>query len=414
MDAVGIAERTRPPATVPANGRVPEPNPAADPAMTRAAREERAAQRRAAPEAWRRDIEALYHYDAEFPYDPGHEYEEYWTTDPNYGIEEGIHHCRFDADGVEVMADLRAHDIQRNAGYTVFDKLGDCVELETGVHYVALDGVVRRVFPDLMVLPQVGMLGMVTGPDRALRLDRGEPPPLLVLEILSYGGAQRDLDKKLRLYERLGVREYLVYDLGGKRRRGSPRELLLYRLEGGTYHRIDPEPQESTSAPEVHWSDVFGAHVRMMPDPQEECSELPETTGPPPRFQWRDTRQDRWRDRQTDAEVEREAERGRIMLERDQAALERDQAALERDQTALERDQTVLERDRAVQERTDMAVAMMRGLLSREMDAADLDRVEAAWRREAPPTDAVDRILKVQQTPNEWRSLLLPDENTDK
>ena len=251
-----------------------------------------------------------------------------------------------------------------------------------------------------MVLPQVGMLGMATGPDRALRLDRGEPPPLLVLEILSYGGAQRDLDKKLRLYERLGVREYLVYDLGGKRRRGSPRELLLYRLEGGTYHRIDPEPQESTSAPEVHWSDVFGAHVRMMPDPQEECSELPETTGPPPRFQWRDTRQDRWRDRQTDAEVEREAERGRIMQERDQAA--------------LERDQTVLERDRAVQERTDMAVAMMRGLLSREMDAADLDRVEAAWRREAPPTDAVDRILKVQQTPNEWRSLLLPDENTDK
>ena len=393
MDAAGIAERTWPPATTPANGRAPEPNPAADPTMTRAAREERAAQRRAAPEAWRRDLEALYHYDVEYPYDPGHEYEPYWTTDPNYGIEEGIHHCRFDADGVEVMADLRARDIQRNAGYTVFDKLGDCVELETGVHYAAPDGVVRRVFPDLMVLPQVGMLGMATGPDRALRLDRGDPPPLLVLEILSYGGTQRDLDKKLRLYERLGVREYLVYDLGGKRWRGAPRELLLYRLEGGAYRRIDPEPQESASDPEVHWSDVFGAHVRMRPDPEEECSELPETTGPPPRFQWRDARQGRWRDRQTDAEVEREAEQDRIMQERDQA---------------------VQERDRAVRERADMAVAMMRSLLSREMDVADLDRVEAAWYRDALPPDAVDRILKVQQAPNEWQSLLLPDKNTGK
>ena len=39
------------------------------------------------------------------------------------------------------------------------------------------------------------MPGMVTGPDHALRLNRGEPPPLPVLEILSYGGVQRDLDK---------------------------------------------------------------------------------------------------------------------------------------------------------------------------------------------------------------------------
>ncbi|MCY3657700.1 MAG: Uma2 family endonuclease [Caldilineaceae bacterium] len=393
MDSAGIAERTWPPATAPANGRAPEPNPAADPTMTRAAREERAARRRAVPEAWRWGLEALYHYDAEYPYDPGHEYEPYWTTDPNYGIEEGIHHCRFDEDGVEVMADLRVWDIQRNAGYTVIDKLGNCVELETGVYYVAPDGVVRRVFPNLMVLPQLGMLGMAVGPERALRIDQGASPPLLVLEILSYGGAQRDLDKKLRLYERLGIQEYLVYDLGGKRRRGAPRELLLYRLEDGAYRRIDPEPQESASDPEVHWSDVFDAHVRMMPDLQEEYSELPETTGPPPRFQWRDTRQGRWRDRQTDTEVEREAERDRIVQERDQAAKER---------------------DRAVQERADMAVAMMRSLLSRELAAADLDRVEEAWYRNAPPTDTVNRILKVQQAPNEWQSLLLPDKNTGK
>lgn len=66
-----------------------------------------------------------------------------------------------------------------------------------------------------------------------------------------------------------------------------------------------------------------------MPDSQEECSEPPVTTGPPPRFQWRDARQGRWRDRQTDTEVEREAERDRIVRERDQAAQERDQAVQE-------------------------------------------------------------------------------------
>ncbi len=57
---------------------------------------------------------------------------------------------------------------------------------------------------------------------------------------------------------------------------------------------------------------------------------------------------------------------------------------------------------------------MMRSLLSRELAAADLDRVEEAWYRNAPPTDAVNRILKVQQAPSAWQSLLLPDKNTDK
>ena len=252
MEAVGIAERTRPPATVAANGRAPEPHPSADPTMTRAA-----------SEAWRRDLEALYHFDPDYHYDPGHEYDLYWTTDPTYRVEERMHLCRYDADGVEVMADLRARDIQRNAGHTTFDKLGDCVELETGVHYLAPDGVVYRVHPDLMVLPRVGLLDMATGQDRALRLDRGDPSPVLVLEILSYGGMQRDLKGKLQLYERLGIPEYLVYDLGGKRRRKSPRELLLYRLVDGAYRRIDPEPKESASDPEVHWCDAFGAYIRI-------------------------------------------------------------------------------------------------------------------------------------------------------
>ena len=290
MDAVGIAERTRPPATAEANGRAPEPDHFTDPAMTRAARMERATRRRVAPEAWRLELRDLYHYTADYPYDPDHEYAWDWTTDPDYGTD-SVRLFRFDADGVMDVPDKRATGIQLAGFDTTSDRLGSRVEYETAVHYRTADGVVRRVHPDLMVLPRADMLGMATGRDRALRLDRGQPPPDLALEILSFGGMQRDLEDKLRLYARLGIREYLVYDLGGKRRRGSPRELLLFRLENGAYRRAEPEPKEADTEPEEYWSDVFGTYIRMMPDPREAFSDKPAELRPPPRFQWWDPEQ---------------------------------------------------------------------------------------------------------------------------
>ena len=423
MDAAGIAERTRPPATAEANGRAPEPRYFIDPTMTRAARAERAVRRRAAPEAWQRELQDLYHYTSEYPYDPDHEYAWDWTTDPNYGTD-SVRLFRFDANGVMDVPDKRARVIQLTAFDTTDDKLGSCVESETALHYRAADGVVRRVHPDLMVLPQAGMLGMATGRARALRLDRGDPPPALALEILSFGGMQRDLEDKLRLYEDLGIREYLVYDLGGKRRSRSPRELLLFRLEDGVYRQIEPEPKENDADPDEHWSDVFGTYIRMMPDPREGFSEKPEEYQPTPRFQWWDPERNRWRDRETDAEVEQDRvvrerdqaaqERDRVAQERDRVTQERDQAAQERDRAAQERDRAAQERDQAVQEQTNMAVAMLRSLLSRELASTDLNRVEEAWHRYGSPSDVVNRILKVQETPIEWQALLLPGENDDK
>ncbi len=377
MDAAGIAERTRPPATAEANGRAPESRHFTDPTMTRAAREARATRRRAAPEAWRLELRDLYHYTSEYPYDPDHEYAWDWTTDPDYGTD-SVRHFRFDADGVMDMADIRAQDMQRTAFHTTVDKLGDCVERETAVHYRAADGVVRQVVPDLMVLPQAGVLGMTTGRERALRLDRGASPPVLALEILSFGGTQRDLEHKRQLYAELDIREYLVYDLGGKRRRGSPRELLMFRLENGIYRKMEPEPKESDADPDEYWSEVFDAYIRMMPDPREAFSDKPAELSPPPRFQWWDPERNRWRDAETDAEVEQ--------------------------------DRVVQERDQVAQERTDLAVAMMRNLLSRELTPTDMDRIEDAWRRDGPPTEAANRILKVQDAPNEWQSLLLPSQ----
>lgn len=61
------------------------------------------------------------------------------------------------------MVGSRVLRIQLAAFQTAFDKLGDCVELETGIHYRAPDDVVCWVVPNLMArLP-----GMAPGPDRA-------------------------------------------------------------------------------------------------------------------------------------------------------------------------------------------------------------------------------------------------------
>ena len=388
MDAAGIAERTRPPATAEANGCAPEPNFFTDPTMTRAARTARGAHRRADPEAWQLELRDLYHYTSEYPYDPDHEYAWDWTTDPDYGTD-SVRLFRFDADGVMDVPDKRTGDMLYAAFHTASHKLGNGVERKTPVHYRAADGVVRQVVPGLTVLPRAGMLGMATGRDHALRLHRGNPPPTLALEILPFGGMQRDLEDRLRLYAELGIREYLVYDLGGKRRQGSPRELLMFRQENGVYRQAEPKPKETDADPDEHWSDVFGACIRMMPDPREASSEKPEEYRPTPRLQWWDPERNRWRDRETDAEVKQ-------------------------DRLVRENDRVMRERDQSTQERTNMAIATMRGLLSRKLAPADLDRVEEAWRRDNPPTNAVDRILKVQEAPNAWRSLLLPGANHDK
>ena len=422
MGAAGIAERTRPPATAEANGHTSEPGPFTDPTMTRTAREERAARRRADPEAWRLELRDLYHYTSEYPYDPDHEYAWDWTTDPDYGTD-SVRLFRFDVDGAMDMPDKRMGDMLYAAFHTASHKLGNGVERKTAVHYRAADGVVHQVVPDLTVLPQAGMLGMATGRDRALRLHRGDPPPTLALEILPFGGMQRDLEDRLRLYAELGIREYLVYDLGGKRWQGSPRELLMFRLEDGVYRQAEPEPKEADADPDEHWSDVFDACIRMMPDPRATSSEKPEEYRPTPRLQWWDLERNRWRDRETDAEVEQDRivretdrivqENNRIMRERDQAARERDRIVRERNRAVRERDRAVRERDRIVQEWTDMAVTMMRSLLSHELAPADLDRVEEVWRRDSPPTDAVNCLLKVQEAPDAWHSLLLPNGNND-
>ena len=379
-----------------------------DATMTRAAREERIVWRLEHLAAWQHDLESLAHFNPDYPYDVAHEYDHDWTTDPDYGAE-GVHFSEFEEDGVLIDDDSRPSRLQEHMLDTARDRIGrrtlteaTYVFLPQQIAHLKLTtqqgSPVDRVKPDLVVMPSETDLLEANDPTpgRTAKLD--DPVPELVLEILSKTTATRDLDTKRHLYETLGVGEYLVYDLGGKRWPGSPRELLMYRLVDGAYEVVAPLMKTSALEPDTVWSGVFNTHIRFLPDAREDAEEfrhLPEGHRPSPRFQWYDPEEGRWRDTETDTEHER----NRIVQERDQVAQERDQVAQERDQATQERDQ-------ATQKRTDMAVDMMREFLGSELEPEHLDWIEKVWRGNGPPTDAARRVRTVLQTPHEWRFLL--------
>ena len=387
------------------NGRVRERH--VDATMTRAAREQRIAWRLEHLDKWRHDLETLAHFDPDYPYDVAHEYDYDWTTDPDYGAE-GVHCSEFEEDGALIADDSRPGRLRVRMLDTARNRIGyralanpTYVFLPQQVEHLGLStrqgSPVDRVKPDLVVMPSEADLLEANdrSPGRTAQLD--DAVPELVLEVLSKTTATRDLVEKRRLYEALGVREYLVYDLGGKRWPGSPRELLMYLLEDGAYEEMEPLQKESASDPEVFWSGVFGTHIRFQPEVQENAEEmhrLPEGHRPPPRFQWWDEGQERWRDRETDSELER----NRIVQERDQATEERDRVAQERDQAANERDQVV---------------ALLHQFLPAELPRDLRARIIARWQEDGPPADAIERVLVVREAPKAWRTLLLPDESDE-
>ncbi|MCY4523049.1 MAG: Uma2 family endonuclease [Caldilineaceae bacterium] len=402
------------------NGRVRERY--VDATMTREAREARIAWRLEHLAAWQHDLETLEHFDPDYPYDVAHEYDYDWTTDPDYGAE-GVHFSEFEEDGVLIDDDSRPGWLQEHMLATARDRIGrrtmteaTYVFLPQQVAHLKLTtrqgSPVDRVKPDLVVMPSEADLLEANDPSPGRTAQLDDAVPELVLEVLSKTTAARDLDAKRRLYETLGVGEYLVYDLGGKRGPDSARELLMYRLVDGAYEAVAPLKKSSASEPDTVWSDVFDTHIRFLPDARQDAEEfrpLPQGHRPAPRFQWYDPEEGRWRDTETDAEHERNRivqERDQAAQERDQVAQERDQAAQERDQAAQERDQAAQERDQATQERTDMAIDMMREFLGSELEPEHLDRIEEVWREDGPPTDAARRVRTVLQSPPTWRSLL--------
>ena len=80
--------------------RVPPGHGDTTPDGAQAARRRRVIHRILHPDQWRAHLEALPHYDPEYVYDEGHEYEDDWTTDPDYCWDGNhLHWCIFDEEG---------------------------------------------------------------------------------------------------------------------------------------------------------------------------------------------------------------------------------------------------------------------------------------------------------------------------
>ena len=363
MDAVGLREATR---SV-ANGRVPtRPDPAwdwrvvprhgdTDAVTARAAWEKRIAWRLAHPEAWRAELAQLVYFDSAYAYDEAHEYAWDRTTDPLLSVD--IRHWILDKDGF-VSPQPHRHSPLLLALLLVFrEMLGNRVEREAEVQfepdfghragmYTESGRPVSQVEPDLAVLPRELLLpdGVERSREgRTMRLDRGHPVPELVVEILSPSTRTKDVNGKMRLYADLGIAEYLTCNPGGEPAPDAPAELRFHRLQPDGRYRSDAD------AP-AYFSSVCGTHVRLwQPD-----------AGQPPRFQWWDAGQDRWRDQAADQEYERLVE----------------------------------------------AVVAMRLFLGDVLSPAVLDRIENAWHRNGLPKSHLQAIHAVQQSPSEWRTLL--------
>lgn len=373
-----VAVRARPPATRTHDRDTVPAIDIADPDMTRDARQARAAWRQEHLAEWQRELEALYHFDPEFVYDPAHEYDQESTTDPDYDAD-GVHFLEYDANGVVSPLEKRARKVQERGADTSSDMLagtgleGDYERLvrfrpETIEHANqatrASHPVRKGVRPDMLVRAVLSASERERFmPDGVLRLDLGAPVPPLVLEVVSEGSAERDLNYKRHLYAAAGVSEYLVYDLGGKRGSGSPRALLMYRLEGESYRQV-PVAGE-------YRSEVFNTRVRIMPDARERSEEqrgVPEEDRSPPHFQWWDPATERWRDRESDLKLE-------VKLE-------------------------------GVREGRVQILIQVLDVFLPDLSDADRERIVETWSVAGIPDDMLSRIMEAGQAPDEWKSIL--------
>ena len=369
MAAVEVRERT-PAVPVGTNGRGTAPVVPISvdaPGMTRERREALIALRRTHVVQWRASLKQLPHFDPVFPYDIVHEYGLNWTTDPDYG-HDAVKYLGINEDGTVSPEKLKNKLLQVVIVRALLAVLGRRTVADSRLHfgpelgaaaglYTALGEPSIRVEPDLMVLAPGTELSdrQIWDTIYDVHVDTGDPVPVLVGEILSDSTAARDLDGKRRLYETLGVAEYVLCDvLGGLLDPDEPHlppGMVLYCLEDGVYR----ESRAAGTAPSVFRSDVLGAPVRLLPprDPARAREDF--------RFQWWDGEQDRWRDPVTDAE----------------------------------------------HERTEKDVALLRLSLREVLSSAVLERIEAAWHRNGAPANFLRHIEAVRRTPSEWSSLLL-------
>ena len=229
-----------------------------------------------------------------------------------------------------------------------------------------------HLMPDVAVLPEVFPPGEPL--PRACR-PGVDPPPLLVLEVLSESTWRADLGPKWDTYAAMGIAEYWLYDPDGH---ASPAysdgvSFWGWRLDAtGAYVRIPR--QAGKGAWPVYHSEVLGADIRMLPAAARDLDlHMPDVAGEQHRLQWWDPDRNLWRDPEVDglAETERQVQEG--------------------------------EAKGKLEER----IIGLHTLLGANLPGAVLEQIEANWRR-AGQGRTLAEMVEVGSGRADWRSLLLP------
>ena len=212
----------------------------------------------------------LGHHVADYSYDPAHEYGPEMSTDPDYPAD-GVDTVGITEDGEFVFVSLKAHylailivrALTRAAHGILWDGCTDLTP-DALLHATPLRGLGEHSmrFPEAVVAEASRTLGRPLAPNKTVRcdaalmpylppddealctsgqgevvvwrMDRGAPVPPLVVEILSRGHVDNDLELKRHLYAAAGIPEYYVFDLGGQLKAGSSRSLMQFLLNDDT------------------------------------------------------------------------------------------------------------------------------------------------------------------------------------
>ena len=150
------------------------------------------------PSVWRVHLKALPHYDPAYAYDERYNYEDDWTSDPNY--RRAVRHFRtYDREGF-VVPQGRHNDFIAWLVRTLRVAFSLRVLREPDLHvssrtsedaaFLTAGGKPKlKVQPDAVVLPHA----LDTDREHNIRLDQGDVLPELVVEVLSYSTEDNDL-----------------------------------------------------------------------------------------------------------------------------------------------------------------------------------------------------------------------------
>ena len=327
--------------------------------------------------AWWAALRALPHYDPAYPYNPIYEYDDDYTTDPDYGV-----------DGVTYLTSESHKHSLASFTYTVDVRRGQCARREFKVY---LSDAVRQtlgpdhefhdkghLIPDVVVLPEMFAPGEPL--PRACRLEV-DPPPLLVLEVLSESTWRADLGPKRDTYAAMGIAEYWLYDPEGHAPSAYADGVSFWgwRLDD-TGHYVHIPRQTGDGDWPVYHSDVLAADIRMLPAAARDIDvQAPDEAGEQHRLQWWDPDRNLWRDPEVDAEMKHQAETERQVQEGEARG--------------------------KLEER----IAGMHSLLETKLPGALLTQLEANWRR-AGQSHTMAEVAEVLLGNTDWRSLLFPQE----